>query len=358
MNGFRLLCACSLALVFVKVAVCSAADRPTTGRAVRMFSPLDKIVGDFMDTIEAEAASLAVSKNGRLVYAQGFGWSDLEKSKPTRSDNTFRIASNTKPITAAIVKHLIQAQRISLSTPVVEFLEIKPYGNKLADPQLELVTIEHLLVHKGGWDRKATFDPMYRLDRIKKAMKIEVELTTTNIAEYMFAQPLQFTPGEKRAYSNFGYLLLGCVIEKATGKEYGEVVQSAICRPLGVSDIRLSTTKVEDRNPKEVAYPKESGLDISTRTALGGLTSSAPSLCKFLGKYWINGDLRNRRGNRHFYHFGSHPNSTTALMEQRSDSVDYVVLFNSRRNDKYKEDNEALRTSMNQAIDQIQQGDR
>lgn len=331
----------------------NAAERPITGKAVPEFASLDKVVTDYMDRIGATAASLAVAKDGKLVYARAFGWSDRAHSKPATTKTTFRIASNGKPITAAIIRQLIHAKKLSLDTPVFKFLGLKPFNGKLGDERLKDVRVRHLIEHKGGWDKSESYDPTYRLRMIQNEMKLRSYPTSTEIIQFMLAQPLQFTPGEKRAYANLGYMILGRVIEKATGQKYNEVVQKFINKPLNVNDIRLSATKPKDRHPNEVYYPMESGLIIELRDSLGGLTASASSLCQFLQKYCMNGDFRNNRLKQRGKHFGSHYNSTTALMEQRTDGIDYVVLFNATRNAHYREDHQLLRSTMIQAIDQM-----
>ena len=336
----------------------AADERPMTGRAIPEFAQVDQIVNDFMDLIGAEAASLAITHNGRSVFVRAYGWADKDKTTPTQPENTFRLASNTKPITAAIVRNLIKSRRIESTTPVFQYLSIEPYNGTFGDERIADITVGHLLEHKGGWDRAQTFDPMYGLDRIKQELGLESELTVTNLIEYMLAQPLQHTPGETRAYSNFGYFVLGRIIEKAGEATYDEVVQTNIARRLRVDDIRLSALAPEDRDPSEVFYPKESGLDIAFRDAAGGLTSSASSLCTFMKKYWVNGEVRNRRQKRSYFHTGSQPHSTTALMEQRSDGIDYVVLFNARRNGQYQTDQTQFRTNLNRAIDQIKRQSR
>jgi len=325
---------------------------PVTGKQVPAFAPFDKVVIDFMDTINATSASLAVAHDGKIVYSRGFGWSDEQKKEPTTIRNTFRIASNTKPITAALIRELIRRRLISPSTKGYDYLEISPYNDKLGDKGLLEITVKHLLDHRGGWDKAKSFDPMYRLGTIKKELGVD-SLAKRRIAEYMFAQPLDFQPDAQRAYSNFGYLLLGMVVEKAAGTSFDEAVGSVICRRLKVDDIQLSETDPSERSANEVCYPNESGLDISLRDSLGGLTASSTSLCTFLQRYWINGERRDRKRKRSYYHFGSHPNSTTAIMEQRKDGIDYVVIFNSRRNANYKDDNKSLRAAMNATINEI-----
>jgi len=342
----------AILMAFLVLSSANSQDLPITGKEVAYFAPIDKVVIGFMDTIDATSASLSVAHNGKVVYSRAFGWSDENKKEPTTTDSTFRIASNTKPITAALVHELFRQRTLSPSTGVFEYLAISPYNNKPAEAGLSSITIEHLLAHRGGWDKTKNFDPMYRLETIKKEIKTD-SLTKKDIAEYMFAQPLDFQPDTKRAYSNFGYLLLGLIIEKATKMTYEKAVETAICSRLKIEDIQLSRTDSSKRADAEVFYPNESGLEIPLRDSVGGLSASSSSLCVFLDRYWMNGERRERKENRFYYHFGSHPNSTTSLMEQRDDGIDYVVLFNSRRNEHYNDDNKTLRTGMNNVISEI-----
>jgi CubicO group peptidase (beta-lactamase class C family) len=335
------------------IPFCSADERPITGHELIRYAPFDDIINAHMDLIGAQAASLAIASEGRIVYARGYGWSDKAHNEPTQPESLFRIASCTKLITAAVVKNLIRGRRLTTTTPAFEYLGISPWNGHWGDERLSLITVQHLLEHKGGWDKKQTFDPMYRLDRIKKEMQFIDQMNTTNVIEYMLAQPLQSSPGETKHYSNFGYLVLGRMIEKATEAKYIDAVHAMVCRPLGIEDMYISPKKITARDSREVYYPKESGLDLEMRDSLGGLCTSAPSMCVFLDNYWINGDRRKPRDKRHYHHGGSHPNATSCMMEQRSDGVHYVVLFNSRRNSHWGEDGAALRERMNRTIEEI-----
>jgi N-acyl-D-amino-acid deacylase len=327
--------------------------RPITGKAVEKFAAFDPVINAHMDHIGATAASFAVSLNGKIVYSRAYGWSDSEMKIPATPETTFRIASNTKPITAAIIRQLIAKKRdLKLSTKVIPFLDIKPKGGKLGDIRLNDITIEHLIAHKGGWDKSKTFDPTYRPKTISKAHGIEVgELTKEHIVSYMLSHPLQTDPGEKFAYANFGYMLLGLVIEKVTEKSYAENVVEFASKLK--AEIRISATKVSDRHENEVHYPRESGLTMPLRDSLGGLTASSESLCKFLIKHWTNGKRRKKKEKRNVYHFGSHARSTNSLVEQRKDGVDYALVFNACRDKGYTDDLRKIREDINTTIEEI-----
>ena len=84
---------------FLRVHTCIAEDRPTTGVANPTYAPLDEIVFQFMDLSAAKAAVITVSHHGEVIYSRGYGWADRRRRTPTPPNTTFRLASNTKPIT-------------------------------------------------------------------------------------------------------------------------------------------------------------------------------------------------------------------------------------------------------------------
>ncbi|MCA9075966.1 MAG: beta-lactamase family protein [Planctomycetaceae bacterium] len=328
-----------------------ADDLPTTGEESELSAPLDKVVLESMDLIGARAAVLAVSYRGHVVVSRGYGWADRRRSKPTQPTTTFRLASNSKPITAAITRELIRHGKLDSGLKVFQYLELVPFQNQLGDERLKDVTVQHLLDHKGGWDRDAAFDPMYQLKRIQTEMRVLNNFSSHHVIQYMLSQPLQLAPGEKRAYSNFGYVVLGRVIEKQTGESYGTALQSNIGDPLGLHDIHVSGHPPNGSNVVEVFYPDDVGFDMRVRDSAGGLAASAPSICEFLNRYWISGEPRKPRQRKLYWHFGSLPNTTTALMEQRPDGIDYAVMFNARRNEHYVSDNDHLRSELKKEFD-------
>lgn len=328
--------------------------RPITGEANAKFAAFDPVVEKHMDHIGATAASFAVSINGKIVYSRAYGWADKDMQVPATPETTFRLASNTKPITAAIVRQVIpRTKGIDFNTKVFEYLEIEPMGGKLGDERLNDITIDHLLRHRGGWDLSKSFDPTYRAKTISKAHGIKVEdLTKKHVVQYMLAEPLQNEPGAKHVYSNFGYLLLGMVIEKATGNSYAENVAGFV-KKMKLEDIHLSSTNAEDRRKSEVFYPRESGFRIRVGDSVGGLAGTAESLCQFMKKYWTSGKRRKRNDSIALVHYGRHVRCTNALMVYRKDRIDYVLLFNSTNDKDYMADLKAMRKDINDTIEQI-----
>jgi len=197
-----------------------------------------------------------VTRNGRLVYARGFGYADRDAREPVEPTALFRIASISKPVTAVAILQLVEQGRLGLDDQVCDVLEIQPHleDGAAVDPRLSGVTIRHLLQHTGGWDRDASFDPMFRSPQIVRALGVEPPARPWDIIRYMAGRPLDFDPGTKYAYSNFGYCLLGRVIEKVTGRPYEQHVQEAVLAPVGVDDMRIGRTLREERAEGEVVY--------------------------------------------------------------------------------------------------------
>lgn len=333
-----------------------ADDRPISGKKVSGFEPLDEAVLKHMDLVNCQAATIAVSVNGQLLYSRGYGWSDEGRQEKTKPDAIMRIASVSKPITAATVKSVFRSKQIPFDTKAFELIGVKAPGGKVADPRINKITVAQLLEHKGGWDRDKTFDPMFRTKQIEKDLMLTNPATAMNVVEYMMTQPLQFDPGEKSVYSNFGYCVLGRVLEKVTKKPYYDCVQQNILKPLGIKDIKLGYSSVKKRDPREVWYPVgEDAFSIEVMDAHGGLIASAPALCQFLQAYWISGEPRLSGQRENWTFFGS-LSGTTSMARQREDGVNVVVLFNGRREKDSKDDHDNLQKSIDQAIDKISRG--
>jgi N-acyl-D-amino-acid deacylase len=348
--------ACSALWLVLCGALAAAEDRPATGKKVRGFEPIDQAVLELMDRIGCQSATVAVSKDGRVVYSRGFGWCDEARQKPVPPDALMRIASLSKAVTAAAVKNAARARLLSLDTRAFEYIAVKAPGGTVADPRVSRVTVAQLLDHTGGWDREASYDPMFRTKQVERELRLGHPATPADVIAYMLSQPLQFAPGEKAAYSNFGYCVLGRVLEKAYGKPYFDCVQQAVLKPLGIKDIRLGRGALEKRDAREVWYPvAEDAFPLDVMDAHGGLIASAPALCTFLGAYWVGGDRRAGGQGGDWTSFGSLP-GTTAMARQRPDGVNVVVLLNGRREEHFKEDNDALKDRVDKAIDRIGKG--
>jgi CubicO group peptidase (beta-lactamase class C family) len=325
---------------------------PSTGTAVADYAPLDQAVVDFMDRIDCQAGVAAVSREGKLKYSRGFGWSDAHKKKPTSPESLMRIAGLTQPITAAAVKKLIREGKLALDTRVFPLLKLKPPRGSTPDPRLNQITVGQLLENKGGWDAASSFDPFARLPEIQKSLKLSRRPRQADVIRYMLGEPLQFDPGQRTAASNFGYCVLGRVIEKASGKAYGNYIADDIFQPLGVDDFKLARSLPSQRDAREVWYPVKDAI-VETTDSYGGLIASAPALCKFLEAYWANGDPRRPGEDLQWAFFGNFA-GTTAYICQRPDGYNLAILFNGGRKESLQEeDDRALAKSVGEALDKV-----
>jgi N-acyl-D-amino-acid deacylase len=231
---------------------------PVTGKADPDLAGFDRLMSDFIKKYDLPGGALAVAKDGRVVYSRGFGYADLDKKEPVKPDALFRIASVTKPLTAVAVVQLVERGKLRLEDRVFDVLELKePAGKAKFDPRWKDVAIIHLLQHRGGWDRDKSFDPMFRSPDICKELDVPPPADPEAIIRYMVRRPLDFDPGERYAYSNFGYCLLGRVIEKVSGKGYEDYVKENVLAPLGIERMQLGKTLLTDRAPGEVRYYAE-----------------------------------------------------------------------------------------------------
>jgi N-acyl-D-amino-acid deacylase len=111
-----------------------------------------------------------------------------------------------------------------------------------------------LLQHSGGWDRDKSFDPMFRAEQIAETLGAPSPADVNSVIRYMLSVPLDFDPGERFAYSNFGYALLGRIIERQTGKSYADAVQKLVLAPAGITRMRLGRSLPRFRADGEVQY--------------------------------------------------------------------------------------------------------
>ncbi|SIN69555.1 CubicO group peptidase, beta-lactamase class C family [Singulisphaera sp. GP187] len=227
-----------------------------TGIADARLESFDRLMTEFLTENKLPGAALAVARNGRLVYARGFGLSDVEANTPVQPDSLFRIASISKPITAAAIMQLVERGRLKLDAPLVDLLEVRHEGKPVppGDPRLKDVTVRHLLQHRGGWDRDLSFDPMFRSVKFARELGVKPPATSRQVITAMWSRPLDFAPGERYSYCNYGYCLLGRIIEKVSGMPYEAYVRTEILKPLAIDSMRIGKTLLEDRAPGEVRY--------------------------------------------------------------------------------------------------------
>jgi len=240
-------------------AVLSADKGATALTAAPRVTPaaaFDPAMAQFMEKRSVPGGALAVVKDGRLVYAKGYGWADRDQQLPVKPNALFRIASISKPFTAVAVLKLVEAGKFTLEDRVFELLKLEPRvpPGRTLDERWRSITLRQLLQHTGGWDRDKSYDPMFRPRPIAEAVNESPPARPDAVIRYMLGQPLDFDPGTRYAYSNFGYCLLGRVIEKASGQPYEKFVRDNVLAPVGIRRMRLGASREDGRADGEVRY--------------------------------------------------------------------------------------------------------
>ena len=245
----------ALLLITTAIGVSAAEEPMHPGYAPPGLEVYDRLVGEWMKKWNVPGGQIAVARHGRLVLVRSYGWANVEEQKPTTNDSLFRIASVSKPITAVAILRLVEAGRVDLDDQVFDRLPQFPLAEADGgDPRLAQITLRQLLAHTGGWDRDKSFDPMFNPFKAAEVLKVAPPADPATIIRFMQRQPLDFEPGQKYAYSNFGYCLLGRVIEQATGKSYADAVRELVLEPCGAASLELGRTRQADRPPREVRY--------------------------------------------------------------------------------------------------------
>jgi CubicO group peptidase (beta-lactamase class C family) len=327
-----------------------------------------EIMRKFMAERGIKAGTLAVSRDGQVLLSRGFGFADAEGRRRIGPNDPMRIASLSKAITAAAIRKLVREGKLSLDCKGFPLLGLKPPPGQQPDPRLNDITVEHLLMHQEGWDRGQGFDPMFRPLEIAAALKGPAPAGPVDVIRYMMGQPLQFDPGSKTSYSNFGYCVLGRVIEKVSGQTYLGYVKKNILAPLGVQSIDLARSLPKHRNPREPVYrhtgqgrnvldpqsmeavPVPDGaIYLEAMDAHGGLIASSRDYLRFLDAYWLNGEPRQGKG-RFYFGFGKLPGTFTMAL-QRPNGVNVAAFFNQSA-DPSGLDYFKIREQMREAADQ------
>lgn len=219
----------------------------------------DQTVLDLMTRWHLPGGQLAIAKDGRLAFDRAYGYADVALEEPVEPTSIFRIGSVSKTITAAAVLALVDEGHLKLDDRIRPILsDLTPPRNAAIDPRFDEITVQDLLQHAGGWEDFAPLElPWSRM--ASATIGVEGPPDCTTVFRYMLSIPLDFAPGSRTAYSNFGYCVLGLVIEQAlraagTEMTYEQYVKNVVLGPAGVSSMRLGRTKLSDRLPDEVRY--------------------------------------------------------------------------------------------------------
>ena len=330
---------------------CRSLDLPSDAELRAMA----EVAESFRRRFEAPGLSIAIARKGRIVYQRAFGVTAHGSDEPLTMSHLFRIASVSKPITSAAIFTLIEKGRLHLQDTVFGASGIlgKRYGSQPYGAGIEQITVDHLLTHTaGGWEPQ--HDPMFMNPAMSQADLISWALDNL---------PPQKTPGTSFAYSNFGYCLLGRVIEKISGQAYSDFVQSAVFSPIDISDMRIAGNTRLDRAPQEVSYYGQGdgpyddpyNINVARMDSHGGWIATPTDLVKFALRVdgfdsqknilkaetirqmttatsananYARGWAVNARG--HWWH-GGDLGGTTAILVRTSTRYCWAALTNTRR---------------------------
>ena len=313
---------------------------------------MEGVAWDFMRAHSVPGLSVAVARNGELLFERGLGFAGGDNPERVTPAHLFRIASVSKPITSVTLFRLMEEKRLTLEDTVFGPRGIlgDDFGRTPYPPRVVQVRVKHLLTHTaGGWQNDGS-DPMFRNPRMGHRQLIA--WTIENL-------PLAHPPGEHYAYSNFGYCILGRVIEKLTGVPYEQHVRDTILGRCGVTDMRIAGNTLAERAPGEVIYlgtgnENPYGMNVRRMDSHGGWLATARDLAMFAGRVDGHSAARNilepasiremttataanpgyAKGwavNRipNWWHAGSLP-GTTSIMVRTAGGFCWAALANSR----------------------------
>ncbi|QQX77156.1 MULTISPECIES: serine hydrolase [Aequorivita] len=215
--------------------------------------------------------SVLVADKGKIVYKKGFGLANMEWDIPNAPDTKHRLGSITKQFTAMLIMQLVAEGKLDLQAPISKYLPDYPKVNA------DKITTHQLLTHTSGTPNYTSFPDFF------KTMSRN-PYTPTEMVKMYADSILNFTPGERFSYSNSGYITLGAIIEKITGKTYEEVLQEKIFTPLKMNNSgydhhhtilkkRAAGYEMKGSKPENAPY-----IDMSTPYAAGSMYSTVEDL--------------------------------------------------------------------------------
>jgi len=220
----------TLLLILISQFACTYfQNKPELKLSENSIEKIDKVINTLYENGQFSGVVM-VSVKGDIVYKKAIGYANIEDSILHTFDTKFRIASFTKPITAMLILQLVEDGLIKLDGKLTNYLpEFNVNG-------ADAITIHQLLTHTAG----ITGHP-----RIANLLDIEKQhYTRAGLLELIMSYKLVFEPGKGREYSNFGYALLGLLIEKISCKSYDEIMNEKICKPAGMTNTFSDITEI------------------------------------------------------------------------------------------------------------------
>jgi CubicO group peptidase (beta-lactamase class C family) len=231
---------------------------------------LDKLIRAYADYGKFNG-SVLVAEKGTVIYKKGFGLAEMEWDIPNQPHTKHRLGSITKQFTAMLIMQLVEQGKLKLDVPISTWLPDYPKKNG------DVITLHHLLTHSSGTPNMTSF-PGFVKDIMRNSY------SPVQLVKLFADSTLQFKPGERFDYSNSGYILLGYIIEKVTGKSYEQVLQENILTPLKMNNTgydhnrALLKNRASGYEKKGWIYVNANFIDMSVPYAAGSLYSTVEDL--------------------------------------------------------------------------------
>lgn len=279
-----------LAVLAFVVITCKPSDKksaqasPSPTLPENFADQVDRVLKGYLD-LEIFSGVVLVAAQGTPVYHKAFGIADRENDRPVATSTLFDIGSMNKTFTSIVVRQLASEGKLNLSDP------LSRYVSGFTDPRAADITLTHLLEHRSGFGDYHN-EGYFELPESERRLNAIVERAKSEM--------LMFTPGTEEAYSNLGYVLLGAVIEKASGASYFDNVLQRIVEPLGLKNTYLDDFKgLETRMAKGYYYSPLGQLEVSAPTQDvpnpdGGFLSTASDILEFYRSYYYDDLLLTR----------------------------------------------------------------
>lgn len=338
--------ACLVVAFFGFCCSSSAADQPPVSSAI------DDLVKEQIRSYKIPGLSIAVMRQNQLIFSRSYGMADVEYQIPVTPRTLFRIGSITKPITATAAMILAERGQLDLDVSVQRYCPTFP-------EKAWLVTTRELLAHTAG----------VRAFRMENGTTPELLSTAhydrvSESIQLFASDPLAFRPGTQYEYSNYGYDLVGCALEGASGKPFEDLLRSVVFQPAGMSATRIdNVVQIIANRSRSYTHAKDGtiqnakSIDLSNRIPAAGILSTADDMAHFSialesekllspeslqamwteqatvsGKvtgYGLGWMIRSHHGKIAAAHTGEQPGSSTILYLMPSGRVSFVVLANA-----------------------------
>jgi CubicO group peptidase (beta-lactamase class C family) len=215
--------------------------------------------------------SVLVAEHGKVIFQKGYGNANIEWNIPNQPSTKFRLGSISKQFTTFLIIKLAEEGKLKLDVPITTYLPDYPKATG------DKITIHHLMTHSSGIPNYTSFPDFFK-DKSRNPY------TPEGLTKLFCDLPLEFTPGEQFRYCNSGYILLGYIIEKVSGKTYEDYLQQTIFTPLKMVNSGYDHSDVILKN-RAAGYEKRGKaivnaayLDMSIPYAAGSLYSTVEDL--------------------------------------------------------------------------------